>query len=110
MQLHIDDDAVARARRLAGAIADPIEDFIARHSTVSVERSVARLCGIDGVDADGVPLPNRLVEAIPSRENGVARALGAAVAESGRSPREVAEWVARGERLPDPDRTPDAAV
>jgi beta-lysine 5,6-aminomutase alpha subunit len=110
MELRIDHDAVARARRLAGAIVDPIADFIARHSTVSVERAVARLCGVDGVDAEGVPLPNRLVDALPARELGVARVLGAAVAESGRSPRQVAEALAAGEPLPDPARPPESAL
>ena len=110
MELRIDRDAVARARRLAGAIADPVEDFIARHSTVSVERAVARLCGVDGVDAEGVPLANRLVDALAQRELGVARALGAAIAETGRAPQQVAESVAAGEPLPDPARTPETAL
>ena len=110
MELRIDSDEVARARRLAGAIVDPVEDFIARHSTVSVERAVARLCGIDGVDRDGVPLPNRLVDALAEREGGVARALGAALAETGRTPQQVAEAVAGGERLPDPAATPQTAL
>jgi beta-lysine 5,6-aminomutase alpha subunit len=110
MQLRIDHGAVARARRLAGAIADPIDAFIARHSTVSVERAVARLCGVDGVDADGIPLPNRLADALPARELGMARVLGAAVAETGRTPQQVAEAVAAGEPLPDPARTPETAL
>jgi beta-lysine 5,6-aminomutase alpha subunit len=110
MELRIDQDAVARARALAGAIVDPIEDFIARHSTLSVERAVARLCGIDGIDQDGVPLPNRLVDALARPSLGVGRALGAALAETGRSPQQVAEAVAGGEPLPDPERTPDAAL
>jgi beta-lysine 5,6-aminomutase alpha subunit len=110
MQLRLDTEAVARARRLAGAIVDPIEDFIARHSTVSVERAVARLCGIDGVDADGVPLPNRLVDALAAREGGVARALGAAIAETGRTPQQIAAAVAAGEPLPDPAATPQTAL
>ncbi len=110
MELRIDLDAVARARRLASAIVDPIDHFISRHSTVSVERAVARLCGVDGVDADGVPLPNRLVDALADRAAGVARALGAAVAETGRTPQQVAEAVAAGETLPDPARTPQTAL
>ena len=110
MELRIDREAVAAARRLANAIVDPIDEFISRHSTVSVERTVARLCGIDGVDRSGVPLPNRLVDALPHPPRGVARALGAAVAESGRSPQQVAEAVAAGERLPDDTGTPEAAV
>jgi len=110
MQLRIDSGAVARARRLAGAIVDPVEHFIVRHSTVSVERAVARLCGIDGVDREGVPLPNRLVEALEAPALGLARALGAAIAETGRTPQQVAAAVAAGEALPDPARTPDAAL
>jgi beta-lysine 5,6-aminomutase alpha subunit len=110
MELRIDGETVARARRLAGAIAGPVEDFIGRHSTAGVERAVARLCGVDGVDADGVPLPNRLVDALPVREDGLARALGAALAETGRTPQQIAEAVAAGEPLPDPARTPESAL
>ncbi|HZO93384.1 MAG TPA: lysine 5,6-aminomutase subunit alpha [Candidatus Baltobacteraceae bacterium] len=110
MELRIDADAVAGARRLAAAIVDPVEEFIARHSTVSVERAIARLCGVDGVDANGVPLPNRLIDALPRREGGIARALGAALAETGAAPSQIAERVAAGEPLPDPDRTPEVAA
>ncbi len=110
MELRIDREAVARARRLASGIVDPIAEFIARHSTVSVERAVARLCGVDGVDGDGVPLPNRLVDALPRRELGLARALGAALAESGGTPQQIAQAVAAGEPLPDPARTPEVAL
>ncbi len=110
MELRIDHETVARARRLAGKIVDPVGDFIARHSTVSVERAVARLCGVDGVDSEGVPLPNRLVDALPARELGLARVLGAALAETGRTPQAVAEAVAAGEPLPDPARTPETAL
>jgi beta-lysine 5,6-aminomutase alpha subunit len=110
MKIRIDDNAVSGARRLAGAIVDPIADFIARHSTTSVERAVARLSGIDGVDDDGVPLPNRLVDALSTRELGVARSLGAAIAETGRTPQQVAEAVVAGESLPDPSRTPETAL
>jgi beta-lysine 5,6-aminomutase alpha subunit len=110
MELRIDHGAVERARRLAGAIAGPVVAFVAGHSTLSVERAVARLCGVDGVDADGVPLPNRLADALPARELGLARVLGAAVAETGRTPQQVAEAVAAGEPLPDPARTPETAL
>ena len=110
MQLRIDPDVVDRARRLAGAIVDPVEAFIARHSTVSVERAVARLCGVDGVDGDGIPLPNRLIDALPARAGGVACALGAAVAETGRTPQQVAAAVAAGEPLPDCAGTPQLAL
>jgi beta-lysine 5,6-aminomutase alpha subunit len=110
VELRIDREAVADARRLAAAIVDPIAAFIAGHSTVSVERAVARICGIDGVDADGIPLVNRLVDALPQRERGVASALGAAVAETGRTPQQIADALAAGDTLPDATRTPAAAA
>ena len=110
MELRIDQNAVAGARSLAAAIVDPIVDFVAGHSTLSVERAVTRLCGVDGVDGEGVPLPNRLVDALARPGLGVARALGAALAETGRSPQQVAEAVAAGEPLPDPERTPEGAL
>ncbi|HTD33021.1 MAG TPA: lysine 5,6-aminomutase subunit alpha [Candidatus Elarobacter sp.] len=110
MELRIDRGAVDRARRLAGAIVDPVAGFIARHSTVSVERAVVRLLGVEGAGADGVPLANRLVDALPDRALGAAAALGAAIAETGRPPATIAEAVAAGEPLPDPSATPLTAL
>jgi beta-lysine 5,6-aminomutase alpha subunit len=112
MELRIDHAQVDRARRFASAIVDPVAGFVARHSTVSVERAVARLCGIDGIVRidGGVPLANVLVDALPNRGGGVARVLGAAIAETGRTPQQVAEAIAAGEPLPDPSTTPEPAI
>jgi beta-lysine 5,6-aminomutase alpha subunit len=110
MELRIDPEHVRDARRLAAAIVDPIAGFIDGHTTVAVERAVTRLVGVDGVDADGIPLPNRVVDALADPAAGVARALGAAVAESGRTPQQVALGLAGGERLPNPDLTPEPAI
>jgi len=87
MQLSLDTSVVREGRALAESVASEIGTFIDRHSTVSVERSVARLCGVVGVDADGVPLANRLVAASAhERSRGVAHLLGAVVAETALSP------------------------
>jgi beta-lysine 5,6-aminomutase alpha subunit len=110
VRLRLDSGRIDEARRLAAAVVDPVETFITRHSTVAVERSVARLLGIDGVDADGIPLPNRVVDALAEPQHGVARALGAAVAETGLTPQGVAEALAAGTPLPDPSTTPEAAI
>src|SRR5450631_4437893 len=110
MELRIDTGAVYRARRLAEAIVDPIAAFIAGHTTVSVERSVVRLLGIDGIDADGIPLPNRVVDALPDPAAGAACVVGAAMAETGRTPQQIAQALAAGERLPDCTATPPAAI
>ncbi len=96
MELRIDLEAVHEARRLAAVIVEPIAAFIAGHSTVAVERSVVRLLGVDGVDADGVPLPNRLVDALSDLGAGAARVLGAAVAETGLAPQRIAQSLVAG--------------
>ncbi len=110
MQLRIDRDAVSDARRLAAAIVDPISDFIERHTTVAVERSVIRLLGVDGIDREGIPLANRIVDALADPACGAARAIGAAVAETGRTPQQIADALVAGEALPDPAATPVAAI
>jgi beta-lysine 5,6-aminomutase alpha subunit len=93
MELVIDRDAVDRCRQLAAAIADPIEDFISAHSTVSVERAILRLLGVDGITPQEVPLPNAVVELLSPGElaNGVAHAFGKALAETGLEPRALAQ-------------------
>ncbi len=98
MELRIDRESVARCRELAAAIVAPVEAFIGAHSTVSVERAVLRLLGVDGVTADEVPLPNAVVESLPAaqRGSGVALAFGRALAETGLEPQGLAEAIAAG--------------
>jgi beta-lysine 5,6-aminomutase alpha subunit len=98
MELRIDAGLVARSRTLARAIAAPVEAFIAAHSTVSVERSVLRLLGIDGVGPSDIPVPNLVIErAGPARiAGGIARFVGALVAETGRTVDDVAGAIADG--------------
>ena len=98
MQLRVDTGLVTDARRLAGAIAAPVSAFIGDHSTVAVERSVLRLLGVDGVCSDDAPVPNRVLERLgPARlAAGAARTIGALVAETGRTPDDVASALAEG--------------
>ena len=62
MELRIDRRRVDRCRDLAAAIVAPVEAFIAAHSTVSVERAVLRLLGVDGLYPQEVPLPNAILD------------------------------------------------
>lgn len=81
-------------------IADGIQPHIDENTTVSVERAVLRLIGIDGVDDQDIPLPNVLVDQIAAAgklDAGAAYPLGNAIVESGRSPQEIAEAVGSGE-------------
>ncbi len=99
MELRIDPEAVDRARSLARAIVDPIERFIASHSTVAVERAIVRLLGVDGIGPNEAPVPNLVVDALDptQRGGGVARQIGRAVAETGLTPSQVAERVVAGD-------------
>ncbi len=53
---------MAACRQAAKQIADEVGEQIAGRTTVSVERSVTRLLGVDGADSLEVPLPNVLVD------------------------------------------------
>lgn len=67
--LFVTDQQVAHARTLAREITDPIFDHIGRHTTVSVERTVLRWFGVDGVGNLGAPLVNLMIDRL--RDAGV---------------------------------------
>src|SRR5438477_7095551 len=98
MELQIDRKAIDRCRKLAAEIAAPVHAFIERHSTVSVERSVLRWLGVDGVDAQGVPVPNAVIDAIDRQElgSGAALAFGRALVKGGLEPLATGEQIASG--------------
>jgi beta-lysine 5,6-aminomutase alpha subunit len=113
MELQIDEGIVGGARDLASAIVGPVVAFVDTHSTLSVERSVLRLLGVDGVGADEVPVPNGFVERLGTDRlrRGAAHWIGALVAETGRTADDVASAVAEGTLdLAEADATPDAAA
>jgi len=92
----LDSKQIARLKELAAAIAGQIQTMIDRHSSVSVERAVLRLYGVDGVDAEGTPLPNRLVEILQRKgclETGASGHMAGAMLESGRDAQTTAELI-----------------
>ena len=96
----LDFDEVKRARIAAKEIAIQVQHFVDGYSTVAVERTLCRLLGIDGVDANGVPMPNVVVEHLEHNgklDNGVIYHIGNAVKETGLSPQVIAEQFVSGE-------------
>ena len=61
-KLGLNFDLVNQARASAAYVADDTQRFIDQHTTVTVERAVCRLLGIDGVNDMDVPLPNVVVD------------------------------------------------
>ncbi len=99
-KLNLDPKRVAEARELAHKIALDTQKFIDRHTTVTVERAVLRLLGVDGVDAEEVPLPNVVVTHLQKAGKlamGAANAIGNAVLKTGLTPQQIAERTSNGE-------------
>src|SRR5215467_6584330 len=74
-RLNLDPAVVRQARELAAKAGEPIVEMAKTHTTVSVERAVLRLAGLQGADPDGMPWVNRLVDAVRETtglEHGVA--------------------------------------
>lgn len=106
-KLNLNPKLIDSARLAAKNIAEQTQQFIDKNTTVTVERTVARLMGIDGVDEIDKPLPNVLVDNIKEGgglSRGVAFWLGNAMVNTGKTPQEIAEAVSAGEidvtRLP----------
>jgi beta-lysine 5,6-aminomutase alpha subunit len=99
-KLDLDPGVIAACRAAAAQIAEQVAEQIAGHTTVSVERSVTRLLGMDGADGLEVPLPNVLVDHVHGGGGlgrGVADWIGNAMLQTGRSPQQIAEAVSGGE-------------
>ncbi|MBQ3734847.1 MAG: lysine 5,6-aminomutase subunit alpha [Bacteroidales bacterium] len=99
-KLGLDFNQVAVAKQLAKQIADQVQEFVDGYTTVTVERTLCRLIGIDGIDENEVPLPNRVVDALLEAgvlSQGVLYFMGNAILETGATPQEIAERISRNE-------------
>lgn len=99
-KLRIDADLVRRCRKASQIIADGIQVYIDRNTTTSVERTVARLLGIDGVNDEGTPLPNVVVDNVKDSGRlgrGIFYWIGNAVLQTGRDPAALADMVQQGD-------------
>jgi beta-lysine 5,6-aminomutase alpha subunit len=98
-KLGLDFKKVEEARKTAGEIADQVQRFVENFTTVSVERTLCRLMGVDGVDREGIPLPNLLVDALKERgmlADGVLHFLGNVILETGSTPGQIVLDIAAG--------------
>ncbi len=107
----MDPSLVAECRAFAADIADDVQRFIDRHTTVGVERTVARAYGVVGADAEGTPLANKLVDRLHERKlvgQGVAYFLGRGLVAGAGSVQEAAEGIAFGDALDEASRVTPA--
>ena len=98
-KLDLDPELIARGRAAAAHIAAEMDAFIRARTTVTIERAVVRLYGVDGVGHDDIPLPNILVDAAYEAGllgGGVTRVLCRAMLHTGQSAQTVAEAIDQG--------------
>ncbi len=99
-KLNLDKALIERARNSARNIAEDMQGFIDKHTTITVERTIVRLLGIDGVDDIERPLPNVILDHIKEGgglSRGAAYWLGNAIVNTGKTPQEISEEVSSGE-------------
>jgi beta-lysine 5,6-aminomutase alpha subunit len=113
--LFVEDAEIDRAKQLAHDITEKVFEHIRDHSTVSIERTVARLFGISGAGAMGVPLCNLLVDKLHEAgllERGVAYWLGKALRMGAASPLDAVQRLTAmtPEQLKGLSRDDDAAI
>jgi beta-lysine 5,6-aminomutase alpha subunit len=95
-KLGLDNKKIKEARSYALKIAQDTQEFIDKHTTVTVERTVCRLLGIDGVNEFEVPYPNILVDHIVANGklgNGISNYLASAIKSTNLSLSEIAKLV-----------------
>ncbi len=98
-KLKLNKNTISEARSYATQIANDTQKFIDKHTTVTVERTVCRLLGIDGVDELDVPFPNILVDQINTKGKlgfGISNFLASTMKHTGLSLSEISTQVAEG--------------
>lgn len=106
----MDEAKVARCRALATSIADDVQEYIDGHTSVGVERTIARAYGIEGVDDQGAPLVNVLVDRYAKAGllgRGISYFLGRALLDGADGIQDAAERLAFGPDLDDGQGGPE---
>jgi beta-lysine 5,6-aminomutase alpha subunit len=101
-KLNLDQGVIADCKAAAAQIAGQVTTEIDGKTTVSVERTVARLLGVDGANELEAPLPNVLVDHVNDQGElgkGIAYWLGNALLndQAPDSPQQIAEAIDAGE-------------
>lgn len=99
-KLGLSSEQIDHARKAAASIATDMDAFIVGHTTTSTERTVLRLYGVDGADSEGIPYPNKVVDAVNDAgglHEGITPTLVRAMVQTGRDPQVVSEAIASGD-------------
>lgn len=99
IKLSINSEKITNARKSAEKITHDLRWLLDGYSSVTIERTVLRLLGVDGATEDGTPYPNVIVDYLKENkilDKGVAYHICNAMVYSGKSVQEVAEDIVQG--------------
>jgi beta-lysine 5,6-aminomutase alpha subunit len=99
LKLDIDKNKIEEAKSVAKGIADDLDYLMKEFSSVSIERTVVRFMGVDGVNDIKEPLPNVLVDHLVENNainRGSAFYLANAMINHDKSSMEITKMVADG--------------
>jgi beta-lysine 5,6-aminomutase alpha subunit len=102
----LDPALVDRCRSLSSDIASEVQRFIDAHTSVGVERTVVRALGVEGVDGQGTPLVNTLIDRLARAQllsRGAAFYLGREMLRRRVSLQVAAEYLAYDAAEPTPE-------
>jgi beta-lysine 5,6-aminomutase alpha subunit len=109
----MDARKVGRCRELAAAVADDVQQYIDAHTSVGVERTILRAYGVDGVDDQGAPLVNLVVDRYAKAGvlgRGISYFLGRALLAGANDVQDAAERLAYAPELDRGEAGPNAAA
>ncbi|MEJ5228651.1 MAG: lysine 5,6-aminomutase subunit alpha [Pseudothermotoga sp.] len=112
-RIKLDKKIVDYARELAKQITDKIQEMIQQHSTVSIERTVLRLFGVDGVTDDQIPIVNLVIDKLKEwhmLEDGVAKPITNAMIVLSKDVQTVCEAIVDGLDLRSLPRAPEEKI
>ena len=102
IRVPMDAAKVADCRARAARVADDVQAFVDRHTSVGAERTILRAFGVEGADAEGAPLVNAAVDRVHKAGllgHGISFALGKALAQTGGDVQTAAEHLAFGAEI-----------
>src|ERR1700728_1490102 len=108
----MDERKVAQCRALAADIAEDVQSYIDRHTSVGVERTILRAFGVEGADDQGAPLVNVAVDRYHKAGllgHGISFFLGRALLAGAKNPQDAAERLAFAPEIDRGEGGPDAA-
>lgn len=109
----MDEAKVARCREIAAGIADDVQSYIDRHTSVGAERTILRSYGVDGLDDRGAPLVNVAVDRYQKEGllgRGISYYLGRALLAGADDVQDAAERLAFGPEIDRGEGGPDVAA